>query len=126
MVGVLLDLRTGDPVIGDDGDYIQVDDNYAFYQIITQLLNCQVGSEIWNMYYGFDLAEAIKLNSQGAPEQVIESLVADALDPAKETLIYNVDYIKGERDGQQMEVKISVKSRLGTLVNISTVVGETL
>lgn len=126
MVGILVDLRTGDPVIGDDGDYIQVDDNYAFYQIITQLLNCQVGSEIWNMYYGFDLEEAIKLNSQGAPEQVIESLVADALDPAKETLIYSVDYIKGERDGQQTQVKISVKSRLGTLVNLTSTIGETL
>jgi hypothetical protein len=126
MVGILIDLRTGDPVIGDDGDYIQVDDNYAFYQIITQLLNCQVGTEIWNLYYGFDLEEAITLNSQGVPAQVIESLVADALDPAKESLIFTVDYIKGERDGQEMNVKISVKSRLGTLVNLSTTIGESL
>lgn len=127
MPGVLLDLRIGDPIL-ENGDFVQVDNNYGFYQIITQLLNCQVNSEIWNQSYGFDIEEAMKMHSRGAPEQIIESLIADALSPQKELLIYTVDYIFAERDGQNMNVKFSVKSRMGTLIqneiSISDVIGE--
>jgi len=126
MPGLLIDLRTGDPIIGEDGDYVQVDNNYAFYQIITQLLHCQVGTEIWHNYYGFDLEEAIKMNSQGAPEQSIEGLVADALDSQKEQLIFNIDYIKGERDGQQMKIKFAVQSKLGSIITSEISLGESI
>ena len=127
MVGVLLDLRTGDPIIGDDGDYVQVDDNYAFYQIIDNLLHCQTGSEVWNIYYGFDLESAIRLNSAGAPAEIIESLVADAIDPNKEQLIYKVDYLSAYRDEdnpQQMRIRLSVQSILGSIVSLEENVGE--
>lgn len=113
MPGVLLDLRTGDPIL-EDGDYIQIEDDYAFYQIIDNLLNCQSGSEIWNIYYGFDLKGAIRINSSGAPTEIIKSLLADALDPAKERLIYTIDTIEAWRDGQQLHMKIVVQSKLGT------------
>jgi len=126
MPGILLDLRTGDPIIGEDGDFVQVADDYAFYQLITNLLQCQVGSEIWNLYYGFDLEEAIRMNSTGSPPEVIESLLADALDPAKERLLFSIDYVKATRDGQQMRAKFSVKSRLGTIVASEITIGETL
>lgn len=126
MPGVLLDLRTGDPIIGEDGDYVQVDDNYAFYQIITQLLHCQTGSEIWNIYYGFDLQTAITLNSEGAPENIIEGLVADALDDQKERLIFNIDYIKATRDGQIMSVKFAVQSKLGSIITSELALGESI
>jgi len=126
MPGVLIDLHTGDPILGEDGDFITVDDNYAFYQIITQLFECQTGSEIWNIYYGFDLEEAIRMNSGGAPANVIEGLVADALDSQKERLIFTIDYIKAERDGQQMNVKFAVQSKLGSIIASEINLGETL
>jgi len=126
MPGVLIDLRTGDPIIGENGDYVQVDNNYAFYQIITQLLNCQTTSEVWNLYYGFDLRAAIRLNSEGAPENLIEGLVADALDDLKERLIFNIDYIKATRDGQQMNVKFAVQSKLGSIMTSELTLGETI
>jgi len=126
MPGVLLDLRTGDPILSEEGDYVQVDNNYAFYQIINNLLNCQVESEIWNKYYGFDLQEAVRMNSEGAPGQVIESLLAQALSSQKERLIFMVDYIHAERDGQQMKVKFSVQSRLGTIVTAEQILGESV
>ena len=115
MPGVLLDLRIGDPIL-EDGDFVQLDKNYAFYQIITNLLNCQVGSEIWNQAYGFDAEEALRMHTRGAPEKIIESLMADALDPKKELLIFTVDYITAIRDGQEINIKFSVQSRMGTLV----------
>lgn len=126
MPGVLIDLRTGDPILGEDGDFITVDNNYAFYQIITQLFECQTGSEIWNIYYGFDLEDAIRMNSGGAPANVIEGLVADALDSQKERLIFTIDYIKAERDGQQMNVKFAVQSKLGSIIASEITLGETL
>lgn len=113
MPGVLLDLRTGDPIL-EDGDYIQIEDDYAFYQIIDNLINCQTGSEIWNVYYGFDLQGAIRINSAGAPTEIVKSLLADALDPAKERLIYTIDTIEAWRDGQQLHMKVAVQSKLGT------------
>lgn len=125
MPGILLDLRTGDPIL-EDGDFVQVDNNYAFYQIITNILNCQQGSEICNQSYGFDLEEALIMHTSGAPEKMVESLVADALDPKKELLIFTVDYITATRDGQEINIKFSVQSRMGTLVqqefNLSDVV----
>jgi len=117
MPGVLLDLRTGDPVL-ENGDYVEVEDDYAFYQIIDNLINCQLGSEIWNIYYGFDLTSAIKFNSSGAPTEMIKSLLADALDPNKERLIYIIDYIEAYRDGQQLYMKFAVQSKMGNIIQI--------
>jgi len=124
MVGVLLDLRTGDPILGSNGDYIQVNDNYAFYQIVDNLLNCQTGSEIWNIYYGFDLEQAIRLHSQGAPSQLVESLLADALSQEKEILIAQVDYLNVKRVGQELKVTISVQSRFGSIISLQETLGE--
>ena len=115
MPGILLDLRTGDPIL-ENGDYIEIEDNYAFYQIIDNLLNTQPGSEIWNVYYGFDLRSAVRLNSGGEPTEVIKSLLVDALDPAKERLIFAIDSIEAWRDGQQLRFKIAVQSKLGDIV----------
>jgi len=126
VTSILVDLRTGDPIMGEDGDFIKVDNNYAFYELITQLLYCQVGSEIWNLYYGFDLENAIKMNSRGEPEQVIESLVVDALDPQKERLIFTIDYVKATRIGQQVTVKFMLKSRFGSLITSEFNLGETI
>lgn len=126
MPGVLIDLRTGDPIIGEDGDYVEVSNSYAFYQLITQLLNCQTGTEIWNIYYGFDLQTAIRLNSEGAPENIIEGLLADSLDDQKERLIFNIDYIKATRDGQIMSVKFAVQSKLGSIVTSELSLGDTV
>lgn len=126
MPGILLDLRTGDPILGEDGDYVVVENDYAFYQIINNLLNCQKGSEVWHYQYGFDLEEAIRSNSGGAPAEVIESLIADALDNQKERLIFTINYIKAVRDGQEMKVKFSVQSRLGTIITLEETIGEVI
>ena len=125
MVGVLLDLRIGDPIL-ENGDFVQVENSYAFYQIMTQLINCQLGSEVWNQHYGFDLDEALRMHTRGAPEKILESLLADALDPKKERLIYTVDYISALRDGQEINLRFSVQSRLGTLVEQTITLSDTI
>ena len=119
MVGILLDLRTGDPILGDNGDYIPIDNEEAFKQIITMLFYCQVGSEIFNIYYGFDLESAVRCNSGGLPTDVLKSYVMDALDPNKERLIFNINSVAVERDGQQANVKISVLSKFSTTATLT-------
>lgn len=117
-----MDLRTGDPIL-ENGDYIAVEDDYAFYQIITNLFHCQTGSEIFNIFYGFDLENAIRLNSGGSAPKVMESLVAQALNPNLERLIYVIDYIEAKRDGQEMNISFTVQSRLGTLASLIETIG---
>ena len=117
MPGVLLDLRTGDPIL-EDGDYIQIENDYAFYQIINNLLNCEVGSEVWNIYYGFSLMDAVRVNSSGAPVEILKSLLSDALDPKKEKLIYAINAIEAWRDGQQAHLKFSLQSKFGTTIEL--------
>jgi len=120
-MAVLIDLRSGDPVLVN-GDYVEVEDTYAVYQVFDNLLTCQKGTECLKPEYGFDLKTAIQMHSMGAPEEVIESLLAEALDPGQEPLIHTVDMIKAERDGQNMDVKISITSTLG----ISATLTETI
>lgn len=118
MGSVLLDLRTGDPVI-KDGNYVRVSDNYGFYQVLDGLLHCQVGSEILNPMYGFDLKLAIQMNSLGSPTEMFESILADALNPQNEALIKTVDMIRAWREGQELKMRFSVTSVLGVTATVT-------
>lgn len=113
-MAILQDLRTGDPVMVD-GDYVTIDNEYAFKQVVDNLLHCQLGTEILNKLYGFDIKTAIEMNSLGASPKSIQSLLLEALDPSKEFLIKNVDAMNAWRDGQYLYVKMVVTSSLGDI-----------
>ena len=120
MGGFLVDVTTGNPVLDtDNGNLIAVDDETAVRQIIYMLLNCQPGSEILHNQYGFDLETALRLSHMEEVEMFIESLLADALDPKKEKLISNVNFIKAEKDETDPR-KINVS------VNLDTISGENI
>ena len=109
-----MDLSTGDPYLDENGNTVEVDKKYAFNQIIDGLLNCQVGSELLNPFYGFDLNSAVRESSIPESELFIESLVTNALDPEKEKLIAKIDMIQAWReDNNTMKVYISVISIIG-------------
>jgi len=116
-MAILEDLRTGDPVI-ENGNYVQVEDDYAFYQVIDNLINCQLGTEVLNRMYGFDLKTAIQMNAKGASEKVLQSLLIEALDPSKEPLIKSIDSMGAWREGQEMNLKFTVSSKLDTQVTL--------
>lgn len=122
-MSLLLDLRTGDPILRN-GDYVRVEDNYAFTQIIDCLLFCQVGTEVLAPEYGFDLESAIRFNSEGAPTQVIESLLAEALDPLKEKMIESIDSLNVVRDGQELDIELSVTSKIGTTTTLTETISN--
>lgn len=120
MAGFLVDVETGNPVLDvETGNLIPVDDETAVRQIIFMLLNCQPGSEILHQHYGFDLETALRLSSMEETEMFIESLLADALDPKKEKLISNVNFIKATKDETDPR-------KVNVTVNLDTITGENL
>lgn len=120
MAGFLVDVETGNPVLDiETGKLIPVDDETAVRQIIFMLLNCQPGSELLHRYYGFDLETAIRLSGMEETEMFIESLLADALDPKKEKLISNVNFIKAVRDENDPR-------KINVTVNLDTITGENI
>lgn len=128
MVSILVDMDTGDPVIDlDTGLTVEVDAETAIKQIIYGLLNCQPGSEILNMYYGFDLESAIRLSDQADAELFIETLLIDALDPMKERLISEVTYLRAVRDEdnpRRINVSISITTITGESIEIESTLGD--
>ena len=109
-----MDLETGEPYLDENGNTVEVEDGYAFNQIIDGLLNCQPGSELLNPFYGFDLHSAIRESSVPNSELFIESLVTNALDPEKEKLISKIDMVQAWReDNDTMKVYMAVTSILG-------------
>jgi len=128
MVSILVDMDTGDPVIDlDTGLTVEVDAETAIKQIIYGLLNCQPGSEILNMYYGFDLESAIRLSDQADAELFIETLLIDALDPMKERLISEVTYLRAVRDEdnpRRINVNISITTITGESIEIESTLGD--
>lgn len=128
MAGILMDMDTGDPVIDPEtGSTIPVDDNHAFKQVIYGLLNCRPGSELLNIYYGFDIVMAIRSSHLQDAELYIQSLLAEALDSKKEKLISNVNFIEVIRDGLvpgKMNVTIDLNSILGNHITLSQIIGD--
>jgi len=128
VTGFLVDMDTGNPVLDvDTGLLIPVDDETAVRQIIFMLLNCQPGSELMHPYYGFDLESALRLSDMEESEMFVETLLADALDPKKEKLISNVNYIKAtrdENDPRKMNVTINLDTITGQNITILESMGE--
>ena len=128
MAGFLVDMDTGNPVLDvENGNLIPVDDETAVKQIIFMLLNCQPGSEILHDQYGFDLETALKLSDMEESEMFIESLLTDALDPKKEKLISNVNYIsaiKNKTDLRKIDVTINLDTVSGENITILETMGD--
>lgn len=128
MAGFLVNVETGNPVIDiETGLLIPVDDETAIRQIIFMLLNCQPGSELLHRYYGFDLETALRLSGMDENEMFIESLLADALDPKKEKLISNVNFIRAvrdETDPRKMNVTVNLDTISGENITILESMGE--
>ena len=110
MTGLLMDRNTGDILLDEKNNVVKVDNKNAFEQILIGVFHCDVGSELMNPAYGFDLKRALRESYIEDSEMFIESLVMEALNPEKEKVISKVDYIKALRSGKQMNVIVQVTS----------------
>lgn len=119
MTGILIDSYTGDIVLDENNNTIEVDNERAFKQIIDGLFHCDVGSEIMNPEYGFDLKGALQESYGNASEESIESFVIQALDNEREKLISTIEYVQADRDGSNMNVTVIVTSILNDSVQLN-------
>ena len=110
MTGILMDRNTGDILLDEKNNVVEVDNKNAFQQILIGVFNCDLRSEILNPAYGFDLKRALRESYLQDSEMFIESLVIQALNPEEEKLISKVNYVKATRSGRQMNVIVQVTS----------------
>lgn len=124
MTGILMDNETGDPVLDDYNNTIQVDDVFAFNQVIDGLFHCKPGSELLHQTYGFPLKEAIRNSSVMDSEMYIESLVVQALDSKLEKMIKNLDFVQATREDNEMIVNVSITSVLDDTITSNIELSE--
>lgn len=122
MTGILIDRNTGDILLDEKNNVIEVNNKNAFEQILIGVFHCDLGSELLSPSYGFDLKSALRESHISDSEMFIETLVVDALNPQKEKLISNVDYVKAERSGREMDVTVQVSS----IFNDTVILEETV
>jgi len=117
--------ETGDIYLDEKNNVVYVNHERGFQQIIDGLFHCDVGSEVMNPSYGFDLALAMREGSIEDSELFIESLVSQALSGQNEKLISKVDYVKAERAAdREMNVTITVSSILDDQINTELTIGS--
>lgn len=119
-----MNTSTGDPYLDEYNNTVEVDNKRGFNQVIDGLFQCQLGSEPFNTYYGFDLISAIRESSYDDAEMYVESLVSQALNPEIEKLISKVEYVKAEKVGNEMYVTIEVTSILNDSIRTELELGE--
>ena len=122
LVGILMDMNTGDIVLDANDHTIQVNNKRAFEQVIDGLFHCQKGTEIMNPKYGFDITTALRESYSKDSEMFIESLVIMALNPEVEKQISSLDYVKATKDGSDMTVIIQVTSIMGETITMEEVI----
>lgn len=113
MTSILMDLDTGDLVLDDNNNTIEIEREEAFTQILAGLLLCERGSEYWNPEYGFPLTQALRESYGEDVNMFIESLVVDTLNPQVCKLINKIDYVEAQKDGNEVNVLISVTAITG-------------
>ena len=118
-----MDRNTGDILLDWKNNVVKIDNKNAFEQILIGVFHCDVGSEILNAAYGFDLKRALRESYIEDSEMFIESLVMEALNPEKEKLISKVNYIKASRNGKQMDVIVQVTSIFQDIVVMTEGIG---
>ena len=122
MVAVLMDRNTGDVLLDEKNNLVEVDNKNAFEQILIGIFHCDPRSELLNPSYGFDLKRALTESYREDAEMLVESLVVEAINPLKERLISNVGYVKATRNGKQMDVVIQVTSIFSEQVVIKEII----
>ena len=118
--------EAGDIYLDEKNNVVYVNHERGFQQIIDGLFHCDVGSEVMNPSYGFDLQLAMREGSVEDSELFIESLVSQALSGQNEKLISKVDYVKAERQqaDREMHVDITVSSILDDQINTELTIGS--
>jgi phage baseplate assembly protein W len=113
---LMIDLRTGEPVLDLEGSLRDLNVDRAFYQLIDCLLRTQIGSEILNPGWGLDVRGIMSSSSHPNWESLIKFLTVSAVSPSVEPTVSSVENIELVRttDGADLTIKLELKSKYGT------------
>ena len=113
---LMIDLRTGEPVLDLEGSLRDMSPDRAFYQLIDCLLRTPISSEFMNPGWGLDHRGIIAVSGHPNWESIIKYNVISAVSPSVEPIVDSVQTIELNRssDGADLTIKLELKSKYGT------------
>jgi len=110
----MIDLRTGEPVLDLEGGLREINVDREFYQLIDCLLRTPISSEFMNPAWGLDHRGIIAASSHPNWEALIKYDVVCAVSPSVEPIVNSVENIELDRDGENLVIKLELKSKYGS------------
>ena len=114
---ILMDLRTGEPVLDLNGNFKQITIERALYQYMDVLFHTDILTEPLLPHWGLDRRGIVAASSHPGWESMIRYAIIQALSPALEPLIAAIDSVDLTREDRSLVAKINITSRYGTTVN---------
>ena len=114
---IMIDLRTGEPVLDLEGSIQEVNVERAFYQLIDCLLHTPIMTEHLNPTWGVDYRGIIRASSHPNWESIIKYMFVEAVSPSREPIVSSINAVSVTRndDGNDLQVQIELKSKYNTL-----------
>jgi len=122
----MIDLRTGEPALGLEGEIKEMDIKRSFYQLIDCLLHTPIMTEYLNPTWGVDYRSIIQASSHANWESIIKYLLVEAVSPSKEPIISSVNSVEVSRNtsGEALTATIELKSKYGQVSTNEVILNE--
>ena len=113
---LMIDLRTGEPVLDLEGNLEDINVDRAFYQLIDCLLRTPIGSEILNPAWGLDIRGIIAASGHPNWESIIKYNIVSAVSPSVEPIVSSVEKVELVRSdaGGNLTINLELKSKYGS------------
>lgn len=112
---LLIDLRTGEPVVDLEGKLKEIKIARAFSQYVDVLLNTPIMTEQLAPNWGLDVRGIMEASAYASWEGMIEYLVANAFSQQNEPLIESIEAVEVSRDSRELTIEVHVTSKYGTV-----------
>lgn len=112
-----MDLRTGEPVLDQNGNFVQVSVERALYQYLDTLFHTDILSEILLPHWGINRRGIVAASANPDWETLIKYSIIQSLSPSQEPLVASIDRVEVTRNDRDLELEVSITSRYGTTVN---------
>ena len=113
---LMIDLRTGEPVIDPLGNLRVINIDRLLYQYLDVLFHTPIFEEQLLPTWGLDIKTIFEASANPNWEPMIRYLFVDALSPRKEPLVDSVESVELSKDNTDLSLSatIVVKSKYGT------------
>ena len=121
-----MDLRTGEPALGLEGEIREMDVSRSFYQLIDCLLHTPLMTEYLNPTWGVDYRGIIRASSHPNWESIIQYKIVEAVSPSREPIINSITSVEVSRNtsGEELSATIQLKGKYGVQSTNTVVLNE--